>query len=486
MKRLILIFTLAITLPLFVWGLVTFKFNIGKKAGEIPRINIEIGNAPHIGPLSAPVTIVEFADFECPYCKMFHQQTLQQLLALYPNKIKFVFKHFPLTQNSSHNGELAAEASMCANDQNKFWQITDLLFENQGQLDVSNLKSLASSLDVDSTLFNDCLDTKKYYNYVQSDVSQGNLVNLYGTPTFFINGLQLNGAHPLSEFQKIIDQEFQIINGSPSPSPSPNITPETEVDDVFFTKKTNIFIQTVGKSPNISVSPSEIIAGDTYIITVNFNLQNKVKGGVSILESPINLYVNSYNLGYTNVSIPQIASNQEGANFSISGVFTAIDQVSNIKLVFDQDNVYKETDESNNEQSYSFSIKGEPNSCNGTCGSNYNCKEGFFCHQGFCRNPSCPNDKSCDCNLNLTDSHSPIPVIKQDIQIQTITPTPSDYGYITIKDPGLIPTYRPIPTTLATTPQNNSTYDYKSIVIMILAGLTASWAFVVLIKSFKK
>lgn len=174
---------------------------------EYIRYDVPTEGSPSVGPEDAPIVIVEFSDLQCPFCKRFHDETFNQLLAAYPNQIRFVYRHLPLT--SIHPEAFpAAEASMCANDQNTFWQYSDKIFKNQGNLGRELYLQIASDLKLDSAAFEDCLNTQKYKDVVQEDMDFALGLGVQSTPTFFINGLALVGAQPLDAFKQIIDKEL--------------------------------------------------------------------------------------------------------------------------------------------------------------------------------------------------------------------------------------------------------------------------------------
>ena len=181
---------------------------------------------PAKGPADAKVTIIEYSDFECPYCARFAQQTLPQIEANYGDKVLFVFRNCPLPETMHPYAEKAAEAGECANDQDKFWEYHDMLFQNQPQLaslvqsDTANgvnqvveqLKQYAGSLNLDTGRFSQCLDNGEDVEKVRADqVSLTDILNSigitrYGTPSFFINGQPIIGAYPYDEFKRVIDQ----------------------------------------------------------------------------------------------------------------------------------------------------------------------------------------------------------------------------------------------------------------------------------------
>lgn len=174
---------------------------------QFTRYDIPAYGFPGIGPEDAPIVIVEFSDFQCPFCKRFYDETYQQLLAAYPGKIRFVYRHLPLT--SIHTEAFpSAEASMCANEQNTFWEYHDNIFENQDRLGKDLYMQIANDLKLDTAAFEDCLNAGKYRDLVQQDSDFALNLGVQSTPTFFINGLALVGAQPLSAFTQLIDKEL--------------------------------------------------------------------------------------------------------------------------------------------------------------------------------------------------------------------------------------------------------------------------------------
>ncbi len=156
------------------------------------------------GPEDAAVTIVEFSDFQCPYCARFQEETLPQILSEYGDQVRFVYRDFPLT--SLHANALkAAEASECADDQGKYWEYHDLLFQNQTALDDESLKGYAASLELDAATFDDCLASGKYTQEVAKDLQDGTEAGVQGTPSFFVNGMPIRGAQPYQAFQAAIE-----------------------------------------------------------------------------------------------------------------------------------------------------------------------------------------------------------------------------------------------------------------------------------------
>jgi protein-disulfide isomerase len=175
-----------------------------------PRMNVqvEVGNAPIWGKTNAPVTIVEFSDFQCPFCTR-GADTINDLKKKYGSKIRVAFKNFPLPMHKE--ARPAAEAALCVNEQStdKFWKYHDILFKNQDKLDAANLEKFAKEVGADTKKFAECMGAKKYAKAVQDDMDYGEKVGVKSTPAFFINGQILNGAVPIESFSEIIDEELE-------------------------------------------------------------------------------------------------------------------------------------------------------------------------------------------------------------------------------------------------------------------------------------
>ena len=179
----------------------------------VPRQNVTFETAPIWGPTNAKVTIVEFSDFQCPYCEIFYKQTYPLIKQKYGDKIRFAYRHFPIP--SLHpDAERAALAAECANEQGKFWDYHDALFGNQQDLSRDALIKYAGQVKVTNIQqFTSCLDTQKYMTKVQTDVNAGMGYYVSGTPTFFINGNILVGAQSFQTFSQYIDQEMAQAGG---------------------------------------------------------------------------------------------------------------------------------------------------------------------------------------------------------------------------------------------------------------------------------
>ncbi len=175
---------------------------------EIKRIEVSVDDDPFRGMKNAPVTIIEFSDFQCPYCARFFEQTLPLIEKNYidTGKARIVYRDFPL--GFHENAEKAAEAAECADEQGKFWEYHDKLFENQGAIGVSNLKQYAESIGLNIEKFSSCLDSGEMASEVKEDAKDGTKYGVTGTPSFFINGINIVGAQPYAVFEQIINMEL--------------------------------------------------------------------------------------------------------------------------------------------------------------------------------------------------------------------------------------------------------------------------------------
>lgn len=159
---------------------------------------------PARGPSDAPVTIVEFTDYECPFCGRYYRQTYHQLLEEYEGEIHYVVRNYPLSNHP--NARKAAEAAECAHNQGRFWDYHDHLFEHADALEPSDLKSYARELELDGEQFDQCLESGAESETVEQDMATGRRLGIRGTPTFFVNGRPLVGAQPLSAFRSAIQR----------------------------------------------------------------------------------------------------------------------------------------------------------------------------------------------------------------------------------------------------------------------------------------
>jgi protein-disulfide isomerase len=185
-------------------------------------IKISLDDDPMRGDPNAPITIVELSDFQCPFCARFHVQTLPSLLEEYidTGKVNLVYRDFPI-QSIHPNALPAAVAAECANEQGQYWEYHDTLFEKQSgwsRLDstavIAMFSQYAADLDLEQQQFDSCLETGKYLEEVQGDLSDGRDYDITGTPGFFIGNdqigfVKLNGAQPFDSFQRVIDAQLE-------------------------------------------------------------------------------------------------------------------------------------------------------------------------------------------------------------------------------------------------------------------------------------
>jgi protein-disulfide isomerase len=174
---------------------------------EPPRQTVAAANGAAKGPATAPIEVIEFSDFQCPYCQRANP-TVTQVLKTYGDRIRFVYRHFPLGNHP--NAKPAAEASQCAAEQGKFWEYHDALFANPSKLADADLKQRAAELGLDAGKFNACVDMHKYKTHVEADMKAGEEAGVNGTPAFFINGRMISGAQPFDAFKRVIDEELEI------------------------------------------------------------------------------------------------------------------------------------------------------------------------------------------------------------------------------------------------------------------------------------
>jgi protein-disulfide isomerase len=179
-----------------------------------PSVQVGYDPARVKGTADAPVTIVEFADFQCPFCSRV-QPALKDVLARYQGKVKLAYRDFPLSQIHQH-AEMAAEASHCALTQGKYWEMNDAMFADQSNLEEAALVKTAARLGMDANAFSSCLKSGKYKAVVQQDFDAGSQAGVNATPTFFINGEFLSGAQSDADFTRIIDRQLSALGGTAS------------------------------------------------------------------------------------------------------------------------------------------------------------------------------------------------------------------------------------------------------------------------------
>ena len=171
-----------------------------------PKVEVAVDRDRLRGNPNAPVTIVEFSDFQCPYCLKV-EATLKDLLARYDGKVKLSYRDFPM-RTLHPRAQRAAEAAKCAAEQGKFWEFHDALFADQSKLDDAGLQATGKKLGLNEKTFQVCLTSGKVADAIEQDLQDGSKVGVAGTPGFFINGEFVNGAQPEDDFVKIIDREL--------------------------------------------------------------------------------------------------------------------------------------------------------------------------------------------------------------------------------------------------------------------------------------
>ena len=191
----------------FIEGLLA-KAN-AKMVLELPRVKVGGDElSPFFGGKDAKVVIHEFSDFECPYCSR-GKEIVGQIKSAYGDKVKIVFRHFPLPMHS--NAKPASLAAVCAQEQGKFWEMHDLLFENQRELTAANFDKWATSLSLDMAKFKACQTNPASEKALNKDKEEADKVGVNSTPTFFVNGKRVAGALPFEEFRAMIDSELKGI-----------------------------------------------------------------------------------------------------------------------------------------------------------------------------------------------------------------------------------------------------------------------------------
>ena len=175
-----------------------------------PRVAVDVAGFPSRGPADAPVTIVEFSEFQCPFCRRV-LPTLRAVEERYRGRLRLVFRHFPLARHK--DAPKAAEAAECARDQGRFWEMHDRLFENAERLGVADLKQHARAIGADGPAFDGCLDSGRHEGRWRRDLADAESYGASGTPMFFVNGRLVSGAQPLAVFVRVIEEELKGTAG---------------------------------------------------------------------------------------------------------------------------------------------------------------------------------------------------------------------------------------------------------------------------------
>jgi len=214
---LLLVFALGLGSGWLLWGRLPGtaapEMASGLQNGDVTRYNVPEAGNPSIGPEDAPVTIIEFSDFQCPYCKRWYDTVYAQLLTEYSGKIRFVYRDIPLT-TIHPEAQAAAEAAECADEQGQYWSYHDALFSGQYDLGAQAYMQYAADLGMDTTAFNTCVAERRYKAEVDADAEFAASLNVRSTPTFFINGLAVIGAQEYEVFKQIIDKELAEAGSS--------------------------------------------------------------------------------------------------------------------------------------------------------------------------------------------------------------------------------------------------------------------------------
>jgi protein-disulfide isomerase len=203
------VFLFGLGLGWIIWGgsSSAVSANVAQTPDTTSRVNVTEDNNPAIGPVGAPVTIIEFSDYQCPYCIRWEQTVYSQLLADYKGKIRFVYRDLPLTELHP-NAQSAAEAADCAGAQGYYWQFHDALFSEKYGLGAQAYDQYASDLKLDLKAFDACVADHRFKDEVDADANYAAGLGIHSTPTFYINGLLVVGAQPYSYFQQAIDKEL--------------------------------------------------------------------------------------------------------------------------------------------------------------------------------------------------------------------------------------------------------------------------------------
>jgi protein-disulfide isomerase len=171
-----------------------------------PRVAVDVAGSPSRGPVDAPVTIVEFSEFQCPFCRRV-LPALREVEDRYRGRIRLVFRHFPLARHK--DAPKAAEAAECARDQGRFWEMHDRLFENAERLGIADLKRHARAVGLDGPAFDGCLDSGRHEGRWRRDLADALSYGASGTPMFFVNGRLVSGAQPFAVFARVIEEELK-------------------------------------------------------------------------------------------------------------------------------------------------------------------------------------------------------------------------------------------------------------------------------------
>ncbi len=174
---------------------------------KVTRYEVPVDDDFILGAAEAPITIIEFGDYECPFCRKWYVEVLPQLMEKYPQQIRFVYRDFPLTSIHA-NAAPAAEAAQCAGEQDAYWQFQEKLFSMALGLNTDAYQQYARQLGLDMDDFEACLQEHRYRDEVEADFEFAARLGVRSTPTFFINGIAIVGAQPIEVFEQVIDLEL--------------------------------------------------------------------------------------------------------------------------------------------------------------------------------------------------------------------------------------------------------------------------------------
>lgn len=204
---------IAVIVVVIVLGLIFGWFKgLFPKEEEQPdvRVPVSIDDDPMLGDFEAPVTIIEFSDFECEYCAWFANEVEPQLQSYFDSgEVCFVFRDFPLL--SHPKAGQVAKAAGCAAEQDRFWEYHDLLYANMEAHEISDLRSYAEELGLDMELYDSCFASDHRYDEIEEDIREGEAAGVTGTPTFFINGRKIVGAMEFPELETAIQEELTTV-----------------------------------------------------------------------------------------------------------------------------------------------------------------------------------------------------------------------------------------------------------------------------------
>lgn len=174
---------------------------------DLQRFDVSEDGNPSIGPADAPITIIEFSDYQCPFCTKWHDEVFVRLIKEYPDTVRIVYRDFPL--NSIHPAATAAaEAANCANEQGNYWDYHSALFSEKYGLEREGFIKYAQDINLDVPAFTQCFDERRYAAEVQADYEYAAQLGIRSTPTFFLNGIPIVGAQPYDLFRQVIEKEL--------------------------------------------------------------------------------------------------------------------------------------------------------------------------------------------------------------------------------------------------------------------------------------